>query len=249
MVEYTQSALREMASEEARRAGVDPELFIRLIQQESRFKPQATSRVGAKGLGQVMPDTARQPGYGVRPLASENLMDPQENLRFSADYFSAMLREFDGDVPKALAAYNAGAGAVQEYGGVPPFKETQEYVDIIAGGYNGSGGSASEELLNGGSAGDILSGGPRVGAPLSGGAGGPLTESEAQKYVSEDFLPSKDEDSFLDKLGKAAEGMDVAKLFDQPKRQRVRSLDMTYNRPRPNSGSRALQRMGIASLA
>jgi hypothetical protein len=108
---------------------------------------------------------------------------------------------------------------------------------------------ASEELLNGGSAGDILSGDPRVGAALSGGAGGPLTESEAQKYVSEDFLPSTDEDSFLDKLGKAAEGMDVAGLFDQPKRQRVKSLDMTYNRPQPNSGSRALQRMGIASLA
>src|SRR6056297_122021 len=122
MVEYTKSALREMASEEARRAGIDPDLFIRLIQQESGFKPQATSRVGAKGLGQVMPDTARQPGYGVQPFASENLMDPQENLRFSADYLSAMLREFDGDVPKALAAYNAGAGAVQEYGGVPPFK-------------------------------------------------------------------------------------------------------------------------------
>jgi hypothetical protein len=81
-----------------------------------------------------MPATAADPGFGVRPLAAEDLMDPSENLRFSAEYFSAMLREFDGNERLALAAYNAGPGAVKKYGDVPPFEETQNYVRSILGG-------------------------------------------------------------------------------------------------------------------
>jgi hypothetical protein len=110
------------------------DLFRRLVQQESGFDPNAVSPVGARGLGQVMPATARDPGYGVRPLAAEDLMNPSENLRFSAEYLSAMLREFDGNERLALAAYNAGPGAVKEYGDVPPFEETQNYVRSILGG-------------------------------------------------------------------------------------------------------------------
>ena len=248
MVEYTKSALREMASEEARRAGVDPDLFIRLIQQESQFKPQATSRVGAKGLGQVMPDTARQPGYGVQPFASENLMDPQENLRFSADYLGAMLREFDGDVPKALAAYNAGAGAVQEYGGVPPFKETQQYVDIIAGDYQGSGYTPSDSDQRTEAARRRQYG---VGG-VDPGSSAEILQAYQEGMINDDELRdflAEDEESFLDKLGGAAGALKTAGLMDAPEQRRVRSLPTDINRGEQNVGSRALQRMGIASLA
>jgi hypothetical protein len=118
----------------AEQYGLDPSLLRRLVQQESGFNPTAVSPVGAQGLGQVMPATAADPGFGVRPLAAEDLMDPSENLRFSAEYFSAMLREFDGNERLALAAYNAGPGAVKKYGDVPPFEETQNYVRSILGG-------------------------------------------------------------------------------------------------------------------
>jgi len=114
--------------------GIPVDLFRRLVQQESGFNPTAVSPVGAQGLGQVMPATARDPGFGVRPLAAEDLMDPSENLRFSAEYLSAMMREFDGNERLALAAYNAGPGAVRKYGDVPPFEETQNYVRSILGG-------------------------------------------------------------------------------------------------------------------
>jgi hypothetical protein len=113
---------------------VPADLLRRLVQQESGFNPTAVSPVGAQGLGQVMPATARDPGYGVQPLAAEDLMDPAENLRFSAEYLSAMMREFDGNERLALAAYNAGPGAVREYGDVPPYQETQNYVRAILGG-------------------------------------------------------------------------------------------------------------------
>jgi len=127
------TAYDDIIAENAARVGIPVDLFRRLIAQESNFNPNAVSPVGAGGLGQVMPDTARDPGYGVPPLAAENLMDPAENIRFSADYFGAMMDKFEGDVPLALAAYNAGPGAVMEYGGVPPFEETQNYIEKIMG--------------------------------------------------------------------------------------------------------------------
>jgi hypothetical protein len=128
------TAYDALIAENAARAGIPEDVFRRLIAQESNFNPAAVSEKGATGIGQVMPGTARDPGYGVRPLAAEDLMNPEENLRFSADYLGALLRRFDGDMPLALAAYNAGPGAVLEYGGVPPFEETQEYIEKILGG-------------------------------------------------------------------------------------------------------------------
>ena len=127
------TAYEELIAENAARVGIPEDIFRRLIAQESNFNATAVSNKGAQGLGQVMPDTGRDPGYGVRPLAAEDLMDPAENIRFSADYLGAMMRKFDGDMPLALAAYNAGPGAVMEYGGVPPFEETQNYVQAILG--------------------------------------------------------------------------------------------------------------------
>jgi hypothetical protein len=133
------TAYDELINRYADEYDIDPLIFRRLINQESRFNPVAVSPKGATGIGQVMPDTARDPGYGVRPLASEDLTNPDENLRFSAEYLGAMLREFGGDYPMALAAYNAGPGAVKKYEGIPPFEETQNYVQTILG---------SEEILS-----------------------------------------------------------------------------------------------------
>ena len=150
--------LYEMADAAAERYGLDPAIFRRQIETESGFQEGAVSPVGAIGLGQVMPDTARQPGYGVAPLASELMTDPEENLRFSAEYMRAMLDEFDGDYGLALAAYNAGAGAVKKAGGIPNFEETQDYVTKIlgsgsdtsaaqsGGGVGGVGGGVEEAL-------------------------------------------------------------------------------------------------------
>jgi hypothetical protein len=132
------TAYDELINRYADEYDIDPQIFRRLINQESRFNPQAVSPKGATGIGQVMPATARDPGYGVRPLAAEDLTNAEENLRFSAEYLGAMLREFGGDYPMALAAYNAGPGAVKKYEGIPPFEETQNYVQTILG---------SEELL------------------------------------------------------------------------------------------------------
>jgi hypothetical protein len=127
------TAFDDLIVANAMRVGIDVDLFRRLIAQESNFNPSAVSPKGAGGLGQVMPDTARDPGYGVRPLAAEDLMDPAENIRFSADFLGAMINEFDRDIPLALAAYNAGPGNVKKYGGIPPFEETQNYVNILLG--------------------------------------------------------------------------------------------------------------------
>ena len=126
--------LRALARQMAERYGVDPDIFVRLIQQESGFNPTAVNeRTGATGLAQVMGPTAQDPGFGVTPLRDR--MDPVENLRFGAEYLSAMLRKYDGDYPRALAAYNAGFGKVDEAGGIPNFRETQNYVaNIMRGG-------------------------------------------------------------------------------------------------------------------
>lgn len=122
-----------MADAEAQRAGIDPNLFRGVITQESAWNPNAVSPVGAAGLTQVMPATGRDPGFGVAPLRNPN--DPQEQLRFGADYLSAMLRRYDGDVTRALVAYNAGPGVADNWDGrmasLP--RETQGYVANITG--------------------------------------------------------------------------------------------------------------------
>jgi len=122
----------ELAASYAREYGLDPEIFVRQMMQESGLNPDAVSPAGAVGIAQIMPATARDPGYGVRPI--EDPTDPEEGLRFGAEYMRAMLDEFGGDYRLALSAYNAGAGAVKKYGGVPPFQETQNYVSKILGG-------------------------------------------------------------------------------------------------------------------
>ncbi|SDE27092.1 Soluble lytic murein transglycosylase [Paracoccus isoporae] len=109
----------------ARKYGIPEALFLRLVNQESRWNPNARSHKGAMGLAQLMPGTART--LGVNPR------DPVQNLEGGARYLRMMYNKF-GDWRLALAAYNAGPGAVQKYGGIPPYRETRNYVRIIAGG-------------------------------------------------------------------------------------------------------------------
>lgn len=108
----------------ARRHGIPEDLFLRLVQQESGWNPRAVSHKGAIGLAQLMPATAQH--LRVNPA------DPAENLDGGARYLAAQYRKF-GTWQLALAAYNAGPGAVLKYGGVPPYRETMDYVKVIWG--------------------------------------------------------------------------------------------------------------------
>jgi soluble lytic murein transglycosylase-like protein len=105
---------------------LEPALIKAVALVESGFNPGAVSPKGAKGLMQLMPATARS--YGVR-----NIHDPYENLRAGANHLRRLLDEFDGDLTLALAAYNAGSGAVRKHGGVPRYRETQDYVRKVEG--------------------------------------------------------------------------------------------------------------------
>lgn len=108
----------------AAKYGVDPALLAGLVKQESGFNPAARSPAGATGLTQLMPGTARS--LGVRDPT-----DPVQSLEGGARYLRQQLDRFGGDERLALAAYNAGPGAVQRYGGVPPYAETQHYVQVV----------------------------------------------------------------------------------------------------------------------
>src|SRR5499427_4359233 len=118
--------LQDYARQVANKYGIDPDIFVRQIQQESGFNPGARSPAGATGIAQFMPDTAR--GMGIDPS------DPYAALDAAARLDASNLSKYGGDYSKALAAYNAGGGNVDKYGGVPPFQETQTYVSNILGG-------------------------------------------------------------------------------------------------------------------
>jgi soluble lytic murein transglycosylase-like protein len=105
----------------AQKYGLDPALLRGLIRQESNFDPNAGSPAGAQGLCQLMPGTAAA-------LGCTDVHNPAQNIDAGARYLRQQLDAFGGDVSKALAAYNAGPGAVKRYGGVPPYAETQNYV-------------------------------------------------------------------------------------------------------------------------
>jgi soluble lytic murein transglycosylase-like protein len=108
----------------ASRYGLDPALLAGLVKQESGFQPAIRSSAGAVGLTQLMPGTASS-------LGVTDPTDPAQSLDGGAKYLREQLDAFGGDVTKALAAYNAGPGAVQKFGGVPPYAETQNYVKAV----------------------------------------------------------------------------------------------------------------------
>ncbi len=115
----------DLIEEQARRNGVRSDLVRAVIQVESAFNPHAVSDKGAMGLMQLMPGTARQ-------LGVSNAFDPEENVRGGVAYLRQLLDRYDGDERLALAAYNAGPGAVERHGQtVPPFRETREYVSRV----------------------------------------------------------------------------------------------------------------------
>lgn len=103
---------------------VDPPLVHSIIRAESNYDPWAVSPKGALGLMQLMPETAIQ--YGVR-----NVFDPRQNIEGGVRYLVDLIKLFDGDTKRVLAAYNAGQEAIRRYGGIPPYPETREYIKKV----------------------------------------------------------------------------------------------------------------------
>lgn len=121
----------KIITDAARRHEVDPMLVGAVIRHESGFSPTAVSRTGAKGLMQLMPDTARS-------LGVTDAFDPRQNVEGGTTLLRQLLDRYGGQVDLALAAYNAGTGAVDRYGGIPPFQETQAYVRNVMDTYRES---------------------------------------------------------------------------------------------------------------
>jgi soluble lytic murein transglycosylase-like protein len=124
------SELRQLVNRVSLEHGVDPKLVDALVRVESSYDPRAVSRKGAMGLMQLMPDTADR-------LQVEDPFDPEQNVRAGVKEFSRLVDRYAGSLQLALAAYNAGEGAVARYRGIPPYNETRNYVSRILTLYTG----------------------------------------------------------------------------------------------------------------
>ena len=118
----------DIIHEKAKKYDVDPLLVAAVIEQESKFRHTARSQVGARGLMQLMPKTGRWMG-------AQDLYDPEQNVDAGVKYIKYLQSRFDGNLRKTIAAYNAGEGNVRRYNGVPPFRETQQYVKRVLHNY------------------------------------------------------------------------------------------------------------------
>lgn len=121
----------QIVSEASEKHGVDSDFIHCVIKQESAGNANAVSRTGARGLMQLMPGTASQ-------LGVTDSFSPEQNVHGGARYLRELLERYNGDAIKTLAAYNAGPGAVDRYKGVPPYRETREYVQRVVREYNKS---------------------------------------------------------------------------------------------------------------
>ncbi len=129
MMQENKTKFTPLIEEVAKDLRLHPGLLHAMVRVESAYNPRAVSKRGAQGLMQLMPATASR--YGVN-----DSYDPKQNLQGGARYFSDLLREFEFDLRLALAAYNAGENAVKRYGNtIPPFPETEQYVDKVLGEY------------------------------------------------------------------------------------------------------------------
>ena len=122
-------SVKNLITNAAARHQIDPDFVASVVKAESGFNPAAVSTKGASGLMQLMPQTAAQLGVG-------NVFDPAANVEGGTKYLRQLLDRYDGDAVKALAAYNAGPLRVDQYGGVPPYRETVDYVTKIVADYN-----------------------------------------------------------------------------------------------------------------
>lgn len=131
----SRNEINELISKYADKNGLDEDFVKAVINQESGFNPNATSKCGAMGLMQLMPSTAQ--GLGVT-----NAYDAEQNIEGGTKYLKGLMDRFNNDKSLALAAYNAGPNAVKKYGGIPPYAETQNYVKSVLGKYDSLKGGA-----------------------------------------------------------------------------------------------------------
>lgn len=124
----TRDEIISMIDDTSAKYGVDAKLIKALVKQESGFNPTAKSKAGALGLMQLMPSTAKG-------LSVKDPLDAKQNIEGGVKYVKSLLNRFDGNIILALAAYNAGPNAVKKYNGIPPYKETQNYVKSILKNY------------------------------------------------------------------------------------------------------------------
>ena len=215
---------RALASQIAQQEGVPTDLFLRLVNQESSFRPNAVSEAGAMGLAQLMPGTARD--LGVDPN------DPVQNLTGGARYLRQQLDAF-GTPELALAAYNAGPGNVRKYGGIPPFKETQNYVSTILGTGGGAMAALGRQSNTGG---QRMAMQPTQRQGILGALGIQKQDRNAQGDTA---LPFYQRDDFKDTMGKLAVGFNSLTLRpDQNLAANVRA-----NRQERQTNQRASQSM------